>query len=539
MLHFVWIILYIILLNSALQITSNHFSFCEVSRTTFALSSNISESQKVGSVTYVEKNKLHEDHLMPSISKQYAIRVSEKSLLIFLLFIDTEKAELEVKVDGPVNKTRINAQWLSQSHIYYVRNDGEAYISVMNPQANPVYYRFYVDTSEPLSDVNSRLLPLEGSQVAFHIDLRKDDGVLLDISYSDHFNPRYCVFALYSEVYSGGSSYSLHQYGQSSYGSSSFTADLGGRYYVIVDSKEGEGTFSLSKSITSPPWNQEWFWPLVLIIFFIVTTFLTNIFGIRNLERSARFALLGCYFWLLTIGIVLSEVGSFGYGTSIYVPLFYVLFLLYGSSHVLQIYASYLDRKKTTETCRFCGREVDFHIENYCCGKIVKNISVAWFFMPLSFSSLFFVIGYLISLSFLPSFLEYSVWVGSCGSIVGGVIGWWINRTLYGMESWRKNADRYEFPRYMPYMATGLLLEGIVLALVWPPIIGFLRVIFFGQNTELLTSPGFVWFRTRIAALTIPLHLASIFIITAIGLIFLITMRVRKLNTKYRRGIKR
>ncbi len=529
---FVTMLLFIILLNSTLQIAKHYFIFYEESKASFILSSNVEISQKTESLNYTEKNKLFNDYLMPSYLKKYAIRVSERSLLIFVLFIDTEKAVLEVNVDGLVNKTRISALWLSQSYIYYVKNDGEAFISVMNPQSYPVYFRFYVDTSEPLSDVNSKLLPLEGSQVAFHIDLRKDDKVLLNISYADHINPRYTVFALYNEFSSRESVYSLYQYEQSSYGTSSFTANLGGRYYIIIDSNEGKGVFSLSKSITSPPWNQEWFWLLILIVFFIIVTFLTkiNIFGIKNLERSTTFAFLACYFGLLTIGMLISVAGTFSYGTTIYMQLFYFLIFLFMLSHTLQIYASYLDRKKIIEKCQICGREVDIHEENYCCGKIVKKISVTWFFLPLSFSFLFFVIGYLISESFFHSLLNYSFWVGSFGSIVGGVIGWWINKTLYGIKSWKKNIDRYEFPRYIPYMAIGLLLEGIMLALVFPLIINFLQVIFFEQNTELLISPGFVWFRTRIAELTIPTPLATILIIISSVLIFLIIMRIKKIE---------
>ncbi len=493
----------------------------------------IAEKQKTVSTKYTEKDKLLDDCLMPFSSRQYVVRVSKESILIFTLFTDSEKAELDVNVDGPVYRIKTSAQWLSHSYIYYISNDDDAFILIINNQANPVFYKFFIDTSESLCENNSRLLPLVGSIIAFHIDLRRGDTVFLNINSSDQFNPRFSVFVLYYEILPDESFYALYQYRQISGGTSSFTADLTGRYYVIVDSKENGGIFNLSTKVISPPWNQEWFWLLVLTLFLIITAFLTHIYRVAYLSRSSKLAFASCYFWFLTIGIAVSEVGSFSYGTSIYMPLFYLLLFLCLLSHALQIYASHLDRLKITESCQFCGREVSIREENYCCGKIVKKISIAWFLMPISLTFLFFGVSNIILAMFAPSFIDYSFMVGSCGSIVGGAIGWWINRTLYGIRKWRENIDRYEFPRYTLYVPIGIMLEGIVLAVVWPFMISFLKVFYFMQNTELLVSSNLVWLRTRVAALTIPIYMTYILFVILIGSLYPIIRRQRILRKKY------
>jgi len=521
-------VLGIILFSSAMQIMEGK-SFYDIFKSSPILSSNIESSQKMILVNYTEMDMLLNDYLMPFVKKVYVVKVSENSLLLFSYFVDTEKAKLEVTVDGPVNKTRISAQWLSQSNIYYVGSEGDTFISVNNPQDYTVYYRFYIDTSQTLDEANSKLLPFEGSQVAFHIDLRKDDRVLINLNDINHFNPRYDTFVLYNEFTPKEVFYFLQIYGQSSSKPSSFTADLGGRYYIIIDSKEGRGEFSLAVLKDSPPWNQEWFWLLILIAFFIITTFLTNMLNMKNPDKSVKFAFLSCYFWLLTSGLLISVTGSFYYGTTIYMPLFYVLVFSWGFSSIVQIYASYLDRKKTTEVCQFCGKAVDIHKDNYCCGQIVKKISAAWFFMPLLFNFLFFAISYVFSELLSPGFLDYSIWIGSCGSIVGGVIGWRLNRTIYKVNLWRKNTDLYGFPRYTPFMAIGLLLNGIILALVLPFFLNFFLMIFLQQNTELFLSPGLVWFRTRIAALTIPSNMVYIFFLSSSVSMILIIMKFRRL----------
>ena len=461
---------------------------------------------------YLEEDVLYNDLLHSDSSKLYVIKGCEKSLLIFYLLIDTENAELKVEIEGVANKTRTNVIWLPQSYVYYVGKEGEIRILLSNHQVSTVFYRFYVDISEPLSEVSSKSLPLEGGQVAFHIDLRKDDRVLLSPSPNGALNPRIRVFVLFKEIIPEGSLYKLYQYGLSSYNFSSFNADLGGRYYIILDSEQHKGTFSITTSIISPSWNQEWFWFVVLSIICVVATFFVNISRVRNLDRIAAFTLISCYLWLIAIGLAISVIGSFAYGTSGYFSLFHLLMVFYGLGHGLQIYASFLDRKIIVKACPFCGRQVDVRTENHCCGHIVKRISVAWFLIPLSLSFFFFFVGYLIFEWAFPEFLDYSLWIASCGSIIGGIIAWWVNREIYEAKSWK-------------YLA-----EGIMFSIISPFLILFLLNMFFSQHTELLVSTGFVWIRIRAAALTLPLHITLISILISMGLILFIAIRSKRIE---------
>jgi len=485
------------------------------------------------SATYVKSDELYDDFLLPRSSKEYTIEASEKSLLIFFLLVDTEKAGLEVKVEGPADRTRVGVVWPPESSIYYVSNEGEIHILVTNPQAEIVYYRFYLDISELLGASGSKTLPLEGGQVAFHIDLRKNDRVLLNRT--GNFSLRTRVFVLYNELVPEGNHYSLYSYGESSYGSSSFAADLGGRYYVIIDSEEGKGALSLTKSIASPPWNQEWFWLAVLFVFSIVATFLANIMQVRGLDRTLAVTLVSYYLWLLTIGLFVSVIGSFSYGTSICMPLSILFLVSYGLSHGLQLYISSLDRKKTTERCPYCGSIVDLRTDNYCCGHIVKRISVAWFLMPLSLSFFFFGISYLV---FSIEFLENSFLGGSLGSIVGGFTAWWINRTIYRVRSWKQDINRFNIPSYLPFMAAGFLVEGIIFSLVSPFLISFLLEMFFMQHTELLSTQSYVWTRERVAVLTLPLHITLTSILLCIVLAFFVVIESRRFSGKVSIGLE-
>lgn len=476
-----------------------------------SLSANIQANPTVTeSVDYLEEDELYNDLLHPESRKIYVIRASEKSLLILYLLIDTENGGLEVEVEGAANRTRINVVWSPQSHVYYVGKEGEIRILLSNHQTSTIYYRFYVDISKPLSELSSKILPLEGGQVAFDIDLRKDDKVLLCSSPDGTINPRIRVFALYNVIVPEGTFYSLCQYGPSSYRSSSFTADLGGTYYIVVDLEQHKGAFSLMTTVVSPPWNQEWFWLAILFALCAAATFFINIGQVRDLDRTAASTLISYYLSLITTGLAISAIGSLSYGTSHLSFLLYLLMVFYGLGHGLQIYASFLDRKKIVKACPFCGRQVNITADNYCCGHMVKRLSFAWFFMPLSLSFFFFSTGCLIFESAFPEFLDHFLWIAGCGSIIGGIIAWRMNSTIYGAKSWK------------------LLAEGILFSIISPFLILFLLNIFFSQHTELLVSPGFLWIRTRVAGLTLPFHITLISIMIFVGLMVLIAVRSRR-----------
>jgi len=483
------------------------------------------------SVTYVERGELYGDFLLPRDSKTYAIEAPEGTLVSFFFQTDSEAVELDLEAKGSINRTKFDVVWLPPPYVYYVYNRSEIRFLITNRQADTVSYRFYVDISEPLGDSSSKILHLEGGKAAFHIDLRKDDRVLLKLGSANYSKMRIWVFILYREVLPE-TIYKLRSYRQSLYGTLYFTADLGGRYYIVIDSVEGEGKFFLTSSTYSPPWNQEWFWPAVLFAFFITAISLTDIERIRKLEKAELSSLISYYSWFVTIGLYISLVGSFGYGTLVQVPLFYLLIFFYGLSHVLQIYASHLDRKIASQNCPNCGRKVNLQEVNYCCGRIVKNISDAWFLLPLSFGLLFFIMSYVVFNTICPTFLGNSLWLGSCGSIIGGIIAWWINRKVYAVRSWKENPSQYYIPSHIPFVSIGLLVTGIVFSFLSPLLVGILLEAFLKQHVESFLPAHAPWVRIRIAPLTLSLYVILGSAISAILSGLFVAYQIRKIFTK-------
>lgn len=503
-----------------LILIANVFSYININITAYEsaekfsfVSSEIHNSDEIKkeSVQYIEKNKLYTDFLLPNGSKLYVTEVSENHILILFFKIDTENSELKIAVEGPINRTRLNIERASEPFIYYVKNDGEVQIIIVNTQTNTVYYKFFVDISEPLGESNSKILPLRGGQVAFHIDLKRDDTVLLKLNYSNHLNLRIWVFTLCYEIVLGKGSYMLYSYKESLDRDVFFTADLGGRYYIILESINGEGTFSLTSMITSPPWNQEWFWLLsdIVLVTAISMFLLTKIKKIRNLKKVELFAIIGYYFSLITVILSVSVIGAFNYGTWIYTLLFYFLIFSSGLSLGVQVYAAYLDREKRVMGCPYCGRKVDIKKDNYCCGHVVKKISVAWFLMPLFTSFLLFIIGHLISKWILPQFLNESLLIGSFGSIFGGIISWYINKDISRTKPWR------------------FLVSGIIFSFLSPLLIGLLIDVSFQPHIELEWLGKLV--RIRIAPLTLPPGITLTFTALAVGLGILIANQIRKI----------
>jgi len=453
----------------------------------------------------LKTGELYADLLLPNGSRRYAIEAPKESLVSLVFQTNTEGAGLEVEAEGQVNRTRVDVAWLPPPYIYYASNRSEVRFLITNPRPDIVNYTFYVDISEPLGENCSRILPLEASYAAFHVDLRRDDRVLLKVGSTNHSGLEIWVFVLYYEILPE-TTYKLCMYGRSLYKTLYFTADLGGRYYIIVVSAEGEGELYVSRSTYSPPWNQEWFWLTVPFAFFIVAISLTDVGRIRRLEKVPLFALISCYSWFLTIGLSVSVAGSFGYGTLIHVPLFYLLVFTYGLSHALQIYATYLYRKMTSGNCPYCGKEVNLQEVNYCCDRIVENVSGAWFLLPLSLGLLFFIVSQIILGWVFPLPLSRSLWLGGCGSLIGGIIAWWINRNVYPMKSWRQNPKRYSIPDHIRFVPIGLLITGILFSFLSPLLVGLIVEAFLMQHIELFPEAPVPWLRTRIAPLTLSVH---------------------------------
>lgn len=483
------------------------------------------------SVTYVQSGKLYADSILPSGSNSYVIEAPRESLASFFLEIDTDEARLGVEAEGPVNRTRVAVVWLPSPHIYYVSNRSEVRFLITNPQSYIVSYRFYVDISEPLKESNSKAIPLEGGKAAFHVDLRKDDRLLLELSPTNQPELRIWVFVLYYEILPE-STYKLHLYRRSLHENLHFPADLGRRYYIIVDSVDCVGDFSLASSTYSPPWNQEWFWLSVLFGFSIMAFSLTEIGKIRNLERTPLFSLVSCYSWLTTIGLSVSVVGSFSYGTSIYMPLLDLLILTYGLSHILQIYATHLERKKTTQNCPHCGRRVDLQKVNYCCGRTVRNVSGLWFLLPFSLGLFSFAASYLIFEGVSTTPFDSSLWAGGFGSIVGGIIAWWTNRRVYAVGLWKKEPKRYYIPSHIPFVPIGLLVAGMLFSVVTPLSVLVVTEAFLSQHAESFLEAHALWFRIRVASLTLSLNVILGSTIAAILSAFIVANRIRQILTR-------
>ena len=483
------------------------------------------------SVTYVDSGKLYAHSLPPGSTKRYEIEAPAESLASFFLQIDTEKARLGVEAEGPVNRTRVAIVWLPPPSIYYVSNRSEVRFLITNPQTYTVNYRFYVDISEPLRDGNSKTLLLEGGKAAFHIDLRKDDRLLLKLNSTNQPKLRVWVLVLYYEILPERT-FKLRLYRRSLFETLYFPADLERRYYIIVDSLDYEGEFSLATSTYSPPWNQEWFWLAVLIGFSITAFSLTDIGRIKKLKKTPLLALLSCYSWLATIGLSVSAMGSFSYGTSIYMPLFYLLIFSYGLSHIMQIYATYLGRKTISQNCPHCGRRVDLQEVNYCCGRIVKNVSSLWFLSPFSLGLFFFITSYLIFEQVSASLLGSSFWAGGFGSIIGGIIAWWINRRVYAIKLWKEEPKRYYIPSHIRFVSIGLLATGILFSFLSPLSILFLVETFLAQHTESFLEAHALWLRIRVAPLTVPFNAVLGSVITATVTGFVVAHRIRQILTR-------
>jgi len=393
-----------------------------------------------------------------------------------------------------------------------------------------VKYRFYVDISEPLRENNSKTLPLERGKAAFHVDLRKDDRLLLELSPTSPPELRIWVLVLYYDILPENT-YKLHLYRRSLHENLYFPADLGRRYYIIVDSVDYIGDFSLASSTYSPPWNQEWFWLTVLFGFSIMAFSLTDIGKIRKLERTPLFSLVSCYSWLATIGLTVSVVGSFSYGTLIYMPLFDLLTLTYGLSHILQIYATHLERKRTTQNCPHCGRAIDLQEVNYCCGRTVRNVSGLWFLLPFSLGLFSFTASYLFFEEFSTTLLGNSFWAGSFGSIIGGIIAWWTNRRVYAIRLWKKEPKRYYIPSHIPFIPIGLLVTGMLFSLVTPLSVLVVTEAFLAQQAESFLEAHAPWFRIRIASLTLSVNVILGSTIAAILSVSVVAYRIRQILT--------
>lgn len=420
--------------------------------------------------TRIEKDLAYQGSLPPNGSKGYLVNAAEKSILVLFITTDAQKTSLDVDLNGSLKKVYGDVPHLWDSHFYYVETEGEVHIAFSNSQSNTtVYYEFFVDISERLQTCNTKVIPLEGGIVAFHTDLNRDDQLTLSLNSSVNHQLRQRVYTLCLEwvklKFRGFTLCTYSKYAEPSSGTMSLTADDRGRYYIILRSVEGSGPFSLSSAINSPPWSQEWFWPIVWFGFVAVLSFYF-VSKIRRFRRSDKpgtiilYSVTSGYCSLIAVGLFYHLVGAFHYGTwKSAFPFLHLWTLFLGSSLMTRVYASYLDRKITAGVCPYCGREVNLRTDNYCCDGRVKQVSNGWYLAPAYFSFLFFLVGNFVSTGF-----SESLWLAASGSLIGGIVAWWMaaSRGTYERKAWSLLAAGIACSFTVPWLIREMIVQEVM-----------------------------------------------------------------------------
>lgn len=482
----------------------------------------------------ITSDTLYADSLPPNSTKSYAIQVLEKTVMILCVTTNTREHRLELAFEGPGSKIALAFPPFPeevQGLLYYLNSSGEAEITFMNLQAETsVDYRFFMDLSEPLQASNSKNVPLEGCPVAFHIDLKKDDDLSMDLD-SDP-NPDSPVEAeahvLYFKSLRG---YVLSLLTESSNKHLRLTADLVGRYYIIVKPGDDVVTVSLANVVNSPAWNQEWFWPAPSIAFVIALSpwFIIKLKKLRNAEKSAKYMLISDYFSVLMLILFSSVIGSYNSRTSTLLPLFYLSTLSSALSLGIQIYAVHLGRMNPIGICPYCLKELDLEKTSFCCGRKIKRISSVWYFAPLAFGFLFLGVASSLFSSFQGSWLEFaqpittSLWTGAGGCAIGGIAAWAVNKATDRRKSWI------------------FMVLGAFSACVFPWLVAFLIVFtgLFLPVVEYETFGGVIRRVVRVNTLpTVPFGAVFSFAVLAIALCYLLLRQVRMTIAQVRRTRK-
>jgi hypothetical protein len=471
----------------------------------------------------IARDMLYIDTLPPSSSRSYVMEVFEKAVLILCTRMTTSEAKLEHIFEGPGSKIAVAFPPFPrdvEGFLYYINGSGEAEITFMNRQTETsIDYSFFVDLSEPLEASNSKTVPLEGCPRAFHIDLKKDDELTMDLD--PHPSPDSHIEAeahvLYFKSLTG---YVLRLLTESSSKHLRLAADLVGRYYIIVKPGDEVKSFSLANMVNSPSWNQEWFWPTPSIAFVIGLSpwFIVKFKKLRNLERSAKYMLISDYFLVLTLMLVSSVIGAYNSRTSTLVPLFYLSTSSSALSLSIQVYAVHLGRMNPIGVCPYCLRKLNFEETSFCCGRKIKRISNVWYFAPLAFGFLFLSVVSSLFSFFLGSGLEFaqpmttSLWMGAGGCAIGGIVAWAVNKDTDKRRSWI------------------FMILGVVSACVFPWLIAFL-VVFTGLFLPVVEYEIYGGVIRRVVRVntqpTVPFGAVFSFAVLAIGLCYLLLKQVR------------
>jgi len=437
-----------------------------------------SNSEEEETSRLLEIGKLYLDVLPPVGSRSYSVRPSRTGSLL-TVSVESRVAPLELKAYGPLNRTHISIAYSTEPYIFYVRDEGLAKLTFRNHLPNvTVAYSFYLDLSVPLEAGISKPILLDGGLVIFHLDLKRADSVSLSVEPSPNLRCKVRVYALYYEVSDKMVQYLLGLHREGSDGSLSFEADAEGRYYIVVESVSGVGVFSVDCEVSSPPWNQGWFWLATAAIPSLLASLWLSFHAGRmsRLARPSRYAVLGDGLSLATLASFSSLIGAYSYRVSTLTLLLQLSTLLYGLTLAVKLYGSILDKRKILAVCPYCNKTVDLTVGNYCCGKQVKLVSDIWYLVPAAITLLLFLAGLtLLEAGFRASNPFY---LGVAGGIAGSLVAYILNGKLDRGKSWKLLAIGLAFSALFPIIAatiaSGLLSPPIERE--WPGRFAWIRI---------------------------------------------------------------
>jgi len=441
------------------------------------------------SIVTISKDFLILDSLPPNGSKTYRVKALEHSLLLLSLKADTTPARLKVQVEDSRSNATIEecyAPELSGNYVYYIKNESELILRFTNVHTNKVKYEFFVDASGPLKTNNSKSVPLTGGLVAFHVDLKKDDLMTLNLISPPSASFIMSVYTPHYRITGKISGYMLHSYTDKSNRTLSFTADLEGRYYIIIESVKRKGVFSLLSRIESPYWNRWWFWPAICVLAVAAITLwlIIKINMVKDLKKLQKHIIISDYCLFVTLTLWFSSIGAYLYRTPLLTALFFSSILSLGGSSGFRVYANYLRTKETSK------------------------VSNSWYLTSISFGIIFFFVCLFF---FGFTFLE---WWSGIGCLAGSIAAWIISKDVEKSK------------------ARNFLVFGIILAIVFPILVYLVEETVFQPFVIELYAPTLRSYIFRVASpyQTIPQGFILLYTFLAAGMIFLSINELKSLN---------
>lgn len=479
---------------------------------------------------------LYRDDLEFNTSKRYKINIKKNSIIVFCMKVE-EGAEPELKIEGDISPVSLASPPFPHDiigRLYYANNDGEIGLFVRNLQREKILkYSFFLDISEPLNANTIKKIPLDGGSVGFHIDLKGDDEIFIKFNSNlrSFIDAKvYNLYYIYSSDYQG---YLLKSFKDSLNNSLNFQSDHQGRYYILITSNQIITSLHLTYILSSSPWSHELFWPF-LIIFCLVITSIPFIFLFnkrKDLEPMEKYTSFASYSSLITLVLFCNLAGAYNTRSPVLMIIFYSSIVLYSISLGLQIYASYLRVASPFITCPHCLKRIDSRLTTFCCDRMIKRVSNNWYFEPVAFGLLFFLVYSSASYSTitrfaieLPVLPETTLWVGGIGCLFGGIVAWRINRDADRKKSW------------------SFIIIGIALSILFPLFLSLILYldfvgVFEPMKDVELVYPNVVRLLVRVNALPrIPQGTLLIFgvIVSFLSYLLICQVRITIISSKYR-----